>query len=142
MTSTRAGRVGSFEQRNGAEHVDAIVAGRADSPLRRGGDRRSTPRRCSPPRRRAAGHRSDRRRTGRRLTVELDAPPSGRHRPGLVDERDVVTSVVTETAMAQADLFWCCTERARGSPGSLQHLPQTAQLLGKTAASPTGWPRR
>jgi len=119
------GRVGSFEQRNGAERVDAIVAAER---MRRHAE-------AVIAEHTAALFATRRRQLGTGPVVvdptvpeDLDAPPSGRHRPGLVDERDLVTSVVTETAMAR-QISSGAAQNALGFARVLQHLPQTAQLL-------------
>ena len=126
-----AGRVGTFEQRNGAERVDAIIAAER---MRRHAE-------AVIAEHTAALFATRRRQLGTGPIVvdpsvpeDLDAPPSGRHRPGLVDERDVVTSVVTETAMAR-QISSGAAENALGFARVLQHLSQTAQLLGEGGVS-------
>ena len=122
-------REGTYEQRNGSEHVDAIVAGEW---IRRYGE-------AVIAQHTAALFATWRRQLGTGPIVadepvvadepaDLDAPPTGRHRPGLVDERDLVTSVVTETAMAR-QISSGAAQNALGFARVLQHLPQTAQLL-------------
>jgi hypothetical protein len=124
-----AGRVGTFEQRNGAERVDAIIAAER---IRRYGE-------AVIAEHTAALFATRRRHLGTGPIVadepvvadepaDLDAPPSGRHRPGLVDERDLVTSVVTETAMAR-QISSGAAQNALGFARVLQHPPHTAQLL-------------
>ena len=126
-----AGRVGTFEQRNGSEHVDAIVAAER---MRRHGEAVIAEHTAA-----LFAQRHARMGTGPidadpTTAAELDAPPSGRNPVGLVEERDLVTSVVTETAMAR-QISSGAAETALGFARVLQHLPQTAQLLEEGSIS-------